>query len=412
MRVDPGGPPWAEVRMEDLSTLSEQPGRQQQGDAMTAGTDGGPPSGLQALGDARPGLRDSLGDWLRTRFGRQPADSVPTARPHPAPDELEPVEAPCAPQDAAPDIAAPIVQPRRVLVVAAPHPATRRLYADIVELAAASEPPAAPVTFELATSLEDCEGRPHDDLIYLRSECSSGCRIAASLGEPEQGRLMPAAVMMTRLEFHWWERPKLTVEGALTDPAYLHTRLSELLGLRFGPAALELSRLQFIARAPDADRYCEPLGYMAALELASGPAEPAPALAVGAGELLARTLRAHAPTGLMVVAEEPAAALARLVSAFVVGADTAVHAPDGAIDALAGRAPGVVCLVDMVEAPRLAELVEAFQAARWMLCGRERSGEAVAELRSRCVHGGVDLKMTYVVEGADWKACPFGLYET
>ena len=89
----------------------------------------------------------------------------------------------------------------------------------------------------------------------------------------------------------------------------------------------------------------------------------------------------------------------------------AVSSVDGAMALAAEATPGTACLVDLADAPRLAELVQTLQAAGWVLCGAERSAEAVAQLRRRCVDGGVDLRATYVVEGAEWKCNPFGRFE-
>ena len=296
-------------------------------------------------------------------------------------------------------------------MVAAPHPVSRRLFEDIGALLAELSPGQRPVSLTLATCAEDADQIPHELLVYLRNECSSACRIAATLAGSEQPRLRPAAALLTRLEGRYWEHPNLTVEAALRDPPYLLARLGELLGRDFGATVLELTRKQFVARAAEAERYCDPLGFLEAVELPPNLEPASPPGPVPDGTLLERTLKASGIEALTVVADDAAAGRRQLEEALGAPFNFPVISVDQALEGLAGLAPQVACLIEVVDAPRVAELVEQLQAAHWLLCGAERSGEAVAELRSHFVNRGVDLKTTYVVEGRSWKALPYGLFE-
>lgn len=385
------------------------------------------PAGLQSLSDARRGFRDNVGDWLRARIGKPPRTEGPGRRRSPEliPAELEPLEAPITnvgdalvaelptepppePVEAAEATVEPLAEARLVTVIGAPHPATRRLFADMVALVEASEPTGPPVVLQLATSPEAAAALSRDQEIYLRSECASGCRIVAALGAREPAEIGMATWLVTWLEYNYWQFPAVIVESALRDPPYLLARLGALLDLSFGPAAVARAADLFAARAQDAGAYCDPLGYMAAVEMEGGPGSqgPGPAAAsppaepVAAG-LLAETLRMHGSEGLVVLAPDPEAGLAEVAA---VGAQAC--SVEEAL-AAAPSGPRLACLIDMVESPRLPELVQALQVERWVLCGRERSVEAVRRLCGRCLDAGVGHDMNFLFEGAEWKAYSF-----
>ena len=246
------------------------------------------PPGLRSLANARPGLRENVGDWLRSRLGKPGRDGVPERRN--APPLLVPQDEAMLADSPAVEVAlheplppaAPApgktsdLPPRAVTVIAAPHPVSRRLFADMAALASMGEPAGPPVVLQLATSPEEAGALTRDVEIYLRSECSGACRIVAALGAREPARIGAATWLLTWLEHNYWRSPAVIVESALRDPPYLLERLGDLLGLSFGPAAVARAALLFAARTQDAEAYCDPLGYMEAIEVGGSPGSQGP----------------------------------------------------------------------------------------------------------------------------------------
>jgi hypothetical protein len=280
----------------------------------------------------------------------------------------------------------------RIVLLAIPHPASRRIAAFLQAVLAAGE---QGIACALAAS-PDIGRSPGETLVYLRPGAADAVELAVMADLTARPDVRSAHARVAELDHRWRDIDALRMEQVIADPHAALRRLCALAGQPLDGRVFEAAEALVAALRQDLEAYGHPLAFLAAVDRcgdteARGALEPPPAVLVLTGPASATLVR-PAPDA----DEGPATSM------------SVEDASSPRLEALGGP-QGRIHLHHVTGAPGLSELLDRILprlAPLGRLSGEEGAAAAaqavVSQLTLRCNHRG----LVFILSGASWQAVP------
>ncbi len=277
----------------------------------------------------------------------------------------------------------------RIVLLAVPHPSSRRVAAYLESVLATAK-----IACELTTS-PDMEPAPGETAIYLRSGSADAVELSVMADMSAPPELLAAHALVAHLDDRWRHVPSIAMELLFDRPDEALRRLARHLGQPFDESVYAAAETRLPSLLEDVALHEHPLAFLAAVDRG-----------VDGG-----TAPATEPPRTMLALIGPTAPVERPIPGAEDRTITEIALQDASPERLAEiPAPvGVIHLHHVHGSVGLSELLERLMprlAPRGQLSGEESAAAAaegvVAQLTLRHNHRGLVFRLS----GRDWQAAP------